>query len=94
MRLFKILFAACFLLPLSMHAGSLGYSVTTLSGTALTQGMSNGASTKALYNFPTSCALDTTGNLYIADAKNNIIRKITPLGVVTTLLQYALQCCL
>ncbi len=85
MRLITALFAACFLLPLSMLAGSLGYSVTTLSGTALTQGTSNGALTKALYNFPTSCALDTTGNLYVADAKNNIIRKITPTGTVTTL---------
>ena len=40
---------------------------------------------KALFKSPRSVALDATGNLYVADYGNNIIRKISTAGVVTTL---------
>lgn len=34
---------------------------------------------------PTACALDTSGNLYVADVANNVIRKITAsTGIITT----------
>ena len=36
-------------------------------------------------DFPTDVKVDGTGNLYVADAMNHRIRKITPAGVITTI---------
>jgi uncharacterized protein (TIGR03437 family) len=41
-----------------------------------------GPSTKAMLNFPTGVALDTNGDLYIADSSNNVIRLMTPTAPV------------
>ncbi len=43
-----------------------------------------GTATKATLNFPGSLAFDTAGNLYIADAGNHRIRRITADGVIST----------
>jgi len=39
----------------------------------------------ARFNEPHGIAVDTTGNLYVADTKNHRIRKVTPNGEVSTL---------
>lgn len=57
--------------------------VTTIAGNGTT-GFFNGNGRSASFNSPTGVEVDATGNLYIADAGNNAIRKMTPAGVVTT----------
>ncbi|MDB6028482.1 MAG: repeat containing protein [Verrucomicrobiales bacterium] len=48
-------------------------------------GYLDGAATNALFNRPAGGCFDPAGNLYISDAINNVIRKITPDGIVTTI---------
>jgi sugar lactone lactonase YvrE len=62
-----------------------GGSVTTLAGAAATRGDADGTGTGALFNYPAGVAVDTAGNVYVADAYNDTVRKITPAGVVSTL---------
>ncbi len=59
-------------------------AVTTLAGTAGVTGSADGQGPAASFNSPQGIAVDGAGNVYVADTKNNLIRRITPAGVVTT----------
>lgn len=59
--------------------------VTTLAGVAGSSGSTDGLGTAARFNRPTGLAMDVPGNLYVADASNHTIRKITLAGQVTTI---------
>jgi sugar lactone lactonase YvrE len=58
--------------------------VTTYAGTGV-PGLANGPATSAQFHNPWGLATDTADNLYVADASNNCIRKITPAGIVSTI---------
>src|SRR5260221_204 len=59
--------------------------VTTVAGLARTSGSTDGTGSDARFYEPNSVAVDTVGNLYLADFGNPTIRKISPGGVVSTL---------
>jgi sugar lactone lactonase YvrE len=63
-----------------------GGLITTVAGNG-TQGFKgdNGPATSAELNNPMGVALDSAGNLYIADTGNNRIRKVGTNGTITTI---------
>jgi kumamolisin len=58
-------------------------SVSILAGTSGTAGYVNASGTAAKFNNPASVAVDSLGNVYVADYGNDVVRKITSTGVVT-----------
>lgn len=63
------------------------YSVSTLAGTAGGSGFRNysgNSSDKAIFNQPNDITTDGT-DFFVADYGNNVIRKVTPDGIDTTL---------
>ncbi len=67
------------------NSGSSGVTVTTLAGLAGVTGSTNSNGTNATFFGPIGIAVDTSGNVYVADQINNMIREITSGGVVSTL---------
>lgn len=59
--------------------------VSTLAGSAGSSGTSDGAGSNARFQEPIGVAVDSGGNIYVADSGNSAVRKITAGGVVTTL---------
>jgi len=60
--------------------------ITTVAGNG-TAGFSGdgGLATAAQLNWPKDVALDSAGNLYIADTGDNAIRKVSPTGIISTI---------
>jgi sugar lactone lactonase YvrE len=64
---------------------------TTLAGSAPSStsslgGWKDGAAADALFgSYMPALAIDSSGNIFVCDAINHVIRKITPSGVVTTI---------
>ena len=62
-----------------------GGVVTTLAGLAGNKGSADGTGSDARFNYPFGVAVDSAGNVYVAERDNFTIRKVTSGGVVTTL---------
>ncbi|MBI3521048.1 MAG: T9SS type A sorting domain-containing protein [Bacteroidetes bacterium] len=78
-----LLFFCITMLYVSIRAQNV-WQVSTLAGDGTT-GNVNGAGKLASFWEPHGICIDASGNLYITDSGNRLIRKITPAGVVTTL---------
>ncbi len=63
------------------------WSMTTLAGT-WTRGYSGdgGQSRSAEMNFPSDVAVGADGSIYVADEANNVIRRIAPDGIISTVM--------
>jgi len=59
-------------------------TVTTLAGAAGVTGTADGTGSAARFSSPTGIALGPDGDLYVTDAQNSLIRRVTMAGVVTT----------
>ncbi len=59
--------------------------VTTLAGTAQMYGYNDGTGSAARFTYPYGVAVDSAGNVYVADFYYATIRKITTNGAVTTI---------
>jgi sugar lactone lactonase YvrE len=69
---------------LTIRKITAGGVVTTLAGSAGLPGSADGTGTAARFNLPTGVAVDSAGNVYVADNLNSAIRKVTPTGTTTT----------
>jgi len=63
-----------------------GSNITTIAGNGvLSYSGDGGPASGAQLNTPEAVAVDSSGNVYIADTQNNVVRKVTATGVISTI---------
>ena len=67
------------------RVSAAGTTITTVAGNGQASFSGDGQATLVALNGPTGVAVDSANNLYIADADNDRVRKVTPGGVMTTI---------
>lgn len=68
-----------------LAAGYTAGSVSTYAGICQTSaGYRDGTASTAMFNSPRGVAVDSSGNLFVADSSNHRIRKVAPNGTVST----------
>jgi trimeric autotransporter adhesin len=76
------LLAVCF----AISYVSSAQTITTIAGSASSGYSGDGAAaTLATLTTPQGIAVDTAGNVYIADVGNNVIRKVSSSGIIVTI---------
>lgn len=78
----KKLLLSLFFVPLVAQ----GQIIKTVAGSGTVGGYSGdgAAATSALLKSPAGTVLDASGNLYICEFDNSIVRKVSPTGIITT----------
>jgi sugar lactone lactonase YvrE len=71
----------------SIHQVWRNSNAVVLAGSGVSQGhgYADGIGNQARFNLPVGIAVDGDENLYVADTGNDMIRKITPAGLVSTI---------
>jgi secreted PhoX family phosphatase len=62
----------------SVSGGQTNWVVTTIAGSPYFTGTADGVGAVARFNSPLGIAVDSTGNLYVADYRNHTIRLMVP----------------
>lgn len=65
-------------------AAAVPMTISTVAGHVLTAGGADATGTDATFRNPMAVAADATGNIYVADTDNHVVRRIAPGGIVTT----------
>ncbi len=68
----------------TLAGGGIGNATTFDSPVYGRIGAADGTGTAASFNAPAGVVIDAAGNLYVSEAGNHMIRKVTPVGVVST----------
>ncbi len=82
--LFKVLVFNSFVIIAILISFQVHAQVVSTFVGAGSSGNSNGTGTSASFNGTVGLSVDASGNIYVADRENHLIRKITPAGVVST----------
>lgn len=83
-RLVRWLFGSLLLLRCTSGLAQVpAYAFTNFAGNP--PGWVDATGSAARFSSPTAVAVDSLGNIYVADENNHVIRKVTPAGVVSTL---------
>lgn len=82
----KKMFLSIFLTICALPSISFGQQIiSTVAGSGSSGfGGDNGAVTAASIDGPSGIVFDTSGNMYISEWNNHVIRKVTPSGIITT----------
>jgi trimeric autotransporter adhesin len=82
----KQTFLLCSALSLGLSFSAHSQTIVTIAGNGMTGYVSDGvAATSTQLNGPAAVAVDDLGNVYVADAYNSRIRKISTTGIITTI---------
>jgi NHL repeat len=73
---------AIILLLSQCYSPLFSQNIYTVAGGGIGDG---GSARNAVLNRPTGVAVATDGNIYLVDRSNNVIRKVTPQGIISTI---------
>jgi NHL repeat len=82
-RLAAVALATAAVLAIATPVSASPGDVSTFAGSG-TFGFVNGNATAAQFSYPVGVAIDTSGTLYVADIFNDVVRRVTTGGVVST----------
>src|ERR1700741_400255 len=71
---------------ISFNSSAQFYNINTIAGDSIAGfAGDNNAAIAAELNYPAGVAIDSTGNIYIADSLNNRVRKLSTSRIITTI---------